>query len=234
MTLNAEFLWDGVDPEEGSSQVSFPWKGSQTEAEEHMEKVAEIIIRANPDIINLVEVENLQSLTTFNDRFLVGRGYRPFFVQGGDTFTGQDVVLLTRIDPDGGAIQRSDIQGTSGGVNKSVSKNYFATINVDGLKLGFIGLHFLAQPLSTQRRLEREAQADAIRKLALNMKTNNSQLQFVILGDFNDFDGHFNAALNQDDRDHIDSTPISNVLRTIRELSPTDANDDLVNEMVPI
>jgi hypothetical protein len=38
MTLNAEFLWDGVDPEEG--QVDFPWKSSQTEAEDHMSKVA--------------------------------------------------------------------------------------------------------------------------------------------------------------------------------------------------
>ena len=32
MTLNAEFLWDGVEPEEG--QVNFAWKYSQTEAEE--------------------------------------------------------------------------------------------------------------------------------------------------------------------------------------------------------
>jgi hypothetical protein len=43
MTLNAEFLWDGVEPEEG--QVDFPWKFSQTEAEDHMREVADIIIR---------------------------------------------------------------------------------------------------------------------------------------------------------------------------------------------
>ncbi len=36
MTLNAEFLWDGVAPEEG--QVNFPWKNSETEATEHMGK----------------------------------------------------------------------------------------------------------------------------------------------------------------------------------------------------
>src|SRR4030042_4811496 len=72
MTLNAEFLWDGVAPEEG--QVNFAWKSSQTEAEEHMRKIADIIISANPDIVNLVEVENINALTTFNDKFLPGRG----------------------------------------------------------------------------------------------------------------------------------------------------------------
>jgi len=231
MTLNAEFLWDGVDPEEGSSQVSFPWKGSQSEAEEHMMKVAEIIIRASPDIINLVEVENLDALNTFNNQFLAGRGYRPYFVQGRDTFTGQDVALLTRIDPDGEVIRRSEIQGTSGGVSKDVSKNYFGAVTVNGIKIGFVGLHLLAQPLSTERRLQREAQADAIRKLALDLIAQEPQLQLVILGDFNDFDGHVNTQLNQDDRDHIDSTPISNVLRTIRILNPTDNTDSKYGRM---
>jgi hypothetical protein len=42
MTFNGEFLWDGVDPEEGSAD--FPWKGSQTEAEDHMCRLAEVII----------------------------------------------------------------------------------------------------------------------------------------------------------------------------------------------
>ena len=41
MTFNAEFLWDGVYPEEG--QADFPWKGSLTEAEEHMRRIAEVI-----------------------------------------------------------------------------------------------------------------------------------------------------------------------------------------------
>ena len=87
MTLNAEFLWDGVAPEEG--RVDFPWKHSAVEAREHMRGVAEIIIRSDPDIVNLVEVENLQALTTFNDEFLAGRGYAVHLDQGTDSFTGQ-------------------------------------------------------------------------------------------------------------------------------------------------
>jgi hypothetical protein len=72
MTFNAEFLWDGIAPEEG--QATFPWKGSPTEAQDHMRRVAEVIIRGNPDVVNLVEVENLDALTLFNTQFLAGRG----------------------------------------------------------------------------------------------------------------------------------------------------------------
>ena len=66
MTFNAEFLWDGVEPEEG--QVNFAWKGSKDESEERMSEIAQVIIQSNPDIINLVEVEGLTALKTLNDK----------------------------------------------------------------------------------------------------------------------------------------------------------------------
>jgi len=219
MTLNAEFLWDGVQPEEG--RANFPWKGSQTEAEDHMRKVADLIIRSNPDIVNLVEVENLDALRTFNDKFLAGRGYKPYLVEGKDSFTGQDVALLTRVDPEGEEIHRDDREGQSGTVLKSVSKNYHATLNVNGTKIALVGLHFLAIPPSPDRRLPREAQADAIRSLGIELKREGHEL--VVLGDFNDYDGE------ADSLDHIDSTPITKVLSWIKQMDPGDPTDDLVN-----
>lgn len=198
-----------------------PWKGSQTEAEEHMRRVAEVIIRANPDVLNLVEVENLEALTTFNNTFLAGRGYRPYFVKGTDTFTGQDVVLLTRIDPEGNAIRRDDRKGHSGSVLKSVSKNYIGTLPVGTRRISLIGLHLLAIPLSEGRRLERQAQADAIRGMARDERTAGALV--IVLGDFNNFDG------SPDSIDNNNSTPISTVLGDIRAMSPTDATDDLTN-----
>ena len=68
MTFNAEFLWDGVEPEEG--RVNFAWKGSKDESEERMKGNAQIINQSNPDIINVVEVESLVALKTLNDKFL--------------------------------------------------------------------------------------------------------------------------------------------------------------------
>ncbi len=219
MTLNAEFLWDGVEPEEG--QVNFAWKGSQTEAEEHMQKVAELIIQSNPDLINLVEVENIEALTTFNDKFLAGRGYRPYLVKGNDTYTGQDVALLTRIDPEGGTIERDDREGVRGTVRKSVSKNYFARILTGDTRILVMGLHFLAQPNREDRRLQREAQAEAIRSIAQEKSTGG--FHALILGDFNDYDGE------QGSRDHIDSMPISSVLSIVRSMDSNNSSDDLVN-----
>lgn len=215
MTLNAEFLWDGIAPEEGSAD--FPWKDSQTEAEEHMRAVADLIIRANPDVINLVEVENLQSITRLNDLFLAGRGYRPFFAQGADTSTGQDVALLTRIDPDGNAIRYDNRMGQSGSVNKRVSKDYVADLTIGTTRISLIGLHFLAFPLQETRRLQRQAQADAIRAMARERAAAGAEV--VVLGDFNDYD--------ETTLDHIDSLPISTVLRDIRGMDPGNATDDL-------
>jgi exonuclease III len=217
MTFNAEFLWDGIDPEEG--QANFPWKSAPDEAQEHMRRVAEVIIRANADVINLVEVENFDALKMFNDTFLAGRGYAPYLVKGTDTFTGQDVALLTRIDPEGNQITRDDRKGQSGQVLKSVSKNYVAVLPVGNLKVALIGLHLLAQPNNAARKLERQAQADAIRQIALDQREAGSSV--IVLGDFNDYD--------PDVLDHINSTPISAVLRSVRSMDAEDGQDDLVN-----
>jgi hypothetical protein len=77
--------------------------------------------------------------------------------------------------------------------------------------------------------LDREAQADAIRSLALELRAQEPQLQLVVLGDFNDYDGLFDPLTGRDDRDHINSTPISNVLKMIRGMNPADEADDLIN-----
>jgi len=218
MTLNAEFMWDGVDPEEG--QVNFPWKHSQTEAEEHMERIAEIIISSNPDIVNLVEVENIEALKTLNDKFLEGRGYEPYLIKGKDTYTGQDVALLTRIDTE--EIDRDDRKGQSGDVQKGVSKNYYAKLDLgDNTKIAFIGLHFLSGPNREDRIHPRQAQADVIKDLAVEL--NSAGYNIVILGDFNDYDG------DEDSIDHINSDPRTAVLEMIKAMKTDIDNDDLIN-----
>lgn len=221
MAFNAEFLWDGVTPEEGEASVTFPWKGSQTEAEDHMAAVADIIKGSNPDIVSLEEVENLNALTTFNIKFLAGRGYRPYLINGKDTTTGQDVALLTRIDPENEIIERDDREGQSGHVSKGVSKNYFAKLNLDGRKIALIGFHLLAHPTQSNLRFEREAQAEVIHRLALEL-LQQAWLP-VVLGDFNDFDG------SDGSRDHIDSMPITNVLQIAKEMDTSNDADDLIN-----
>jgi len=219
MSLNAEFLWDGVEPEEG--RVDFPWKNSQCEAEEHMKRVANLIIVSNPDIVNLIEVENIEALNTFNDKFLKDRGYMPYLIKGKDSYTGEDVALLTRIDPEGDSIARDDRTAQIGAVKKSVSKNYYAKMTVNNRKLALIGIHFLAQPNREDRRLQREAQAEVIRRLAEEQAA--AGYEVIVMGDFNDYDGEEAC------RDHIDSMPITNVLQIVKSMDTGNPSDDLIN-----
>lgn len=216
-TLNCEFLWDGVAPEEGN--VDFPYKNSQTEAEEHMSKVAEIIKAKSPDIINLVEVENIDALTTFNNKFLAGLGYVPRLVKGKDNATGQDVCMLTRIDPE--EFKRTDRRAPFGGATTGVSKNYYASFTIDSLKIAFIGLHLLAFPNNAARAAEREAQASVI--VSLGDSLTQEGYKIIVLGDFNDYDGDSQYA------DHQNHQPVSHVLQRIREMNTATANDDLIN-----
>lgn len=221
MALNGEFLWDGKLPEEGASSVTFPWKGSPAKAEAHMKEIANLILRSNPDVISMEEVENLDALTTLNDKFLPGRGYKPYFVQGKDTFTGQDVALLSRIDPDGGALERDDRRAGTGRDSSGVSKNYIANLTVGDIPLSLIGLHLLAVPTDPARRGRREAQAQVIQRAAQELRAKGRQV--VILGDLNDWDGD-PASL-----DFKDDKPITNVLATLKQINPADPKDTLIN-----
>jgi len=219
MTINAEFMWDGVPPEEG--KVNFPRKGNKAKAEEHMAKIAAVIRLADPDIVNLCEVENLHALWTLNDKFLNGCRYRPYLKKGSDIATGQNMGLLTRIDPMDGTTEFVTRAGQSQNVLKSVSKNSVARFSVNGKRIGLIGVHLRAQPTSVERKPMREAQANAIVQIARGLKDNGYSL--IILGDLNDYDGNVDAL------DHVDSRPITNVLSSIRALDETNPDDDLRN-----
>lgn len=215
-TFNAEFLWDGRPPEDGSDS-RFPWKGSPDKAEAHMAAIAEVVRALDADVLNLAEVENLAALELFNQRFLEGMGYRAYLADGADTATGQDMGLLTRIDLD--TFGRDPRPGHSGGAKKAVSKHYVATLQASGRKIGLVGLHLIAMPADPRRKDDREAQADAIRRMARELAGQGRQV--IVLGDFNDLDGETLDARSE--------RPISRVLQMIRGMDPAIPQDDLEN-----
>lgn len=215
MAWNVEWLWDGVAPEEGD--IEFEWKGSREKAEAHMADVAGIIRRHDPDIVHLSEVENLPALETFNERFLAGSGYRAYLEPGIDRATGQDVALLSRYELD--TISRDPRKGRSGAKSKSVSKHYVATLSAGDLRLGLVGIHLLARPMRESRVDDREAQADAVRRMARDLAGQGRSV--IVWGDFNDFDGQT--------LDRSGNRPITRVLEWIRDLDPRDPDDDLIN-----
>ncbi len=218
VTFNAEWLFDGVDDRMA------PWK-SPTEAEEHLKRVFQVLDGIDADFISLEEVENLRMLNRLASLF-GDDVYRPIFVQGRDTATRQNVGALTKYLPLN--YGRTDIRVvypipnsrlTCRAGDKGVSKNYWADLDLDGIPVTIIGVHFLAFPDRCDRAVKREAQAAVIRELA--EKALKRGREVIILGDMNDFDGTV--------LDASSDRPISIVLKTLKDVDPALPGDELRN-----
>ncbi len=218
--LNTEFLFDGLDDEGGAD---FPHKGDPVKARAHRDRIGEILRLLDADLIVLAEIESREVLQQLIATSLPGLGYRSYFVQGQDTFTGQDVGLLSRVPVD--TTGRTDEQVKVAGEQRAqgVSKNLFARLSVGGVPLTLIGLHFYARPLDPTRKARREAQAEVIRRLVVRELTAGRAV--AVLGDFNDYD----------DRtpDRNGNRPVTDVLRRIKAAGPG-PEDDLHNVIADV
>lgn len=216
-TFNTEFLFDGLD---GEGQATFAWKGDPALARAHRDAVGEVVRMIDADVLMLQEVEHLGVLEMMLEETLAGMGYRAYLVDGRDSFTGQDVGLLSRIPVEEAG--RTDERVTVPGTRQpyGVSKNLWARLDLGGVPTTLIGVHFLARPDDVSRKPQRETQAEVIRRLV--EKEMAAGRAVAVLGDFNDFD--------PDVPDRAGSTPITDVLGTVKRAGPG-PDDDLRNVM---
>lgn len=212
-TFNAEWLFLANEQDPSSCpEVGCPYPTLEA-AMKHVEDVASEIKRLNADIVNLIEVEGCDVLDALLESVGKEYGYKRYLIQGDDTYTGQNVALITRVDPiiD---LERTDARATYPISNSTcpsinideddygVSKNYYTKFNVSGTVLNVFSVHFLAIPDDEERCYKREAQATV---MAEYMKENTKIYEnVVILGDMNDYDSTL--------QDINDDQPISNVL----------------------
>ena len=104
-----------------------------SEAEIHMDHVSKVVKEINPDIINFCEVEGCDELNILKEK-LGDDSYMSYLKKGTDTSTGQNVGMLTRVDPQTDLYRSEDkrvypINGstcgyTGGGGSSGVSKHY--------------------------------------------------------------------------------------------------------------
>ncbi|MEM1041583.1 MAG: endonuclease/exonuclease/phosphatase family protein [Bacteroidota bacterium] len=214
-TFNAEFLFDGL---EGEGQASFAWKDDPVLARAHRDSVARVVRAINADVVMFQEVENLGTLEMLATETLADMGYTAYLVDGRDSFTGQDVGLLSRIPVDevGRTNERAPVGTTR--QDYGVSKNMWARLDLGGIPTTLIGVHFLSRPDDIERKPRREAQAEVIRRLAEQEVAAGRAV--VVLGDFNDFDAGV--------PDRAGSVPITDVLATVQRAGPG-PEDDLRN-----
>ena len=168
---------------------------NQSEAETHMDYVSKVVKQLNPDIINFCEIEGCDELNILKDK-LDDTTYTPYLKKGTDTSTGQNVGMLTRVDPLIN-LYRTELKynypipgsncGYTGSVGSSgVSKHYITEFEFNGYNVAFIAAHLLAIPTDPMRCAEREAQASVLQNVIFGYV--NKGYEIIMLGDFNDYD----------------------------------------------
>ena len=169
------------------------WKNS-SEAEIHLSYVSKIVSVLHPDIINICEIEGCDELNMLKTS--ISNEYLPYLIKGTDTSTGQNVGLLTKIDPIVN-LYRSDLRetypiyGSNCGYmgtpsTTGVSKHYITEYIINKINIVMIGAHLLAFPTDSTRCAEREAQALVLQNIVLGYIEKNYEV--ILLGDFNDYD----------------------------------------------
>ncbi len=188
-TFNLAWCFDGVSDPSGS-----PW--TSTTAPQHIQKVAEQILRAGVDVLAVHELENCGVLTTFLG--YLGSSYRGFLIPGTDTGTRQNCALVSKIDPEGPLtrtearvsypVSGSTCTGSATPSDSGVSKHGIATIKASTFTFDFVFAHFKSGGLASDC-MQREAQASVLASNAVR-----SGVATVLAGDFNDWDTAFTDA----------------------------------------
>jgi len=183
---------------------------NQSEALTHMDYVAKVVRELNPDVINFCEVEGCDELVMLNER-LADATYAPYLKKGTDTGTGQNVGILTRIDPllnlyrteqkasypvPGSLCGYTGASGTSG-----VSKHYITEFLFGDYAVVVIGAHLLAIPTDPARCAQREAQATVLQAVIADYI--ERAYEVVVIGDFNDYDAEVLDINNHQPTSHV-------------------------------
>jgi exonuclease III len=191
------------------------WK-TIDDAETHLSYVSKVIKELKPDIINLCEVEGCDELNAVKN--YLDDSYVPYLKKGTDTSTGQNVGMLTRIDPIIDLYRSEEkiaypISGTKCGSTSSsgtsgVSKHYITEFDLGVYKVALIGAHLLAIPTDPSRCVQREAQAQVLQNIVYGYIGRGYEI--ILIGDMNDYDGEI--------LDKNDDKPTSRVLDIMKGL----------------
>ncbi|MEX0595889.1 MAG: endonuclease/exonuclease/phosphatase family protein [Candidatus Paceibacterota bacterium] len=169
------------------------WKNI-THAQQHLTYVSNVVRELQPDIINFCEVEGCDELN-----MVIGNldpSYKAYLKKGTDTGTGQNVGMITRIDPLIDLYRNENkvsypIKGSNCGYSgptstTGVSKHYITEFSISGINIAFIATHLIAIPDDPPRCAQREGQAQVLQNVVYDYV--NKGYEIILLGDMNDYD----------------------------------------------
>jgi exonuclease III len=164
------------------------------DAQTHLSYVSNVLKTLQPDIINFCEIEGCDELNMLKEQ--VDLSYNPYLKKGTDTSTGQNVGMLTKLDPvvtlyrseekvsypiSGTKCGSTTASGTSG-----VSKHYITEFKIASMNVAMIGAHLLAIPTDPSRCVQREAQAQVLQNIVSSYIQKSYEV--ILIGDMNDYD----------------------------------------------
>jgi exonuclease III len=198
MQYNVEWLFIDYYSQADCPGNGCPWKNG-TAAQTHLTTISKVINSLNPDIINFCEIEGVTELQDVSKDLT--KPLLPYFIQGKDTSTGENVGLLSNIIPTV-PLYRTENRynypipgskcGYTGAVSSSgVSKHYITELKIvlkdTIINTALIATHLLAYPTDQTRCAEREAQAMVLQEVIQQYL--DKKMEVIVLGDLNDFDG---------------------------------------------
>lgn len=170
------------------------WNSSEEEYV-HLAAVANVIKQIDADTVHMCEVQSCTQLKELI-KLLPGSGYKPYLIEGTDTYTGQNVGLITKIDPIAPLartdervdypIENNNCDYTGENGSTSVSKHLFADFSINNNTIHLVGAHLLSNPNDPTACVKREAQTQVLQNEIVSKYKNTDNI--IVIGDLNDFD----------------------------------------------
>ena len=184
--LNTEFFFDSEDPHGEVVGKSVPVPTAE-QYEAKAKTIAELIEAHKANIVGLVEVENRTVLEKVKSYFADPDDWQIAFDEGRDTYTGQDVAILTKFRIVRGSVTNFPeerevyfVDGQERDVNPS--KILGVELKVDNQPFYILITHLISRRSSNDPK--RLAQATVVRRHAV--KAMMAEKNVIVMGDMND------------------------------------------------
>lgn len=187
--LNAEFFFDSEEPHGEVVGKSVP-APTAAQYEAKAKTIAELIDTHRADIVGLVEVENRAVLEKVKSYLADPGEWEIAFDEGRDTYTGQDVAILTKFRIVPGSVTNFPderevyfVDGQERDVNPS--KILGVELKVDNQPFYILITHLISR--RNPRDAKRLAQATVVRRQAVKGLMEDKNV--IVMGDMNDTPG---------------------------------------------
>ncbi len=187
--LNAEFFFDSEEPHGEVVGKSVPAPTAE-QYEAKAKTVAELIDTHKANIVGLVEVENRAVLEKVKSYLADPDDWQIAFDEGRDTYTGQDVAILTKFRIVPGSVTNFPderevyfVDGQERDVNPS--KILGVELKVDNQPFYILITHLISR--RNPRDAKRLAQATVVRRQAVKGLMEDKNV--IVMGDMNDTPG---------------------------------------------